>query len=151
MIATGCQRQTHIFGVKQSFHLTGRVDGPLESRCFYLHKLRYTYQNLYFRLVVTIFWLTITQRRKVITPVPPCYWTPKCRISRLNLHAIIRIQAKLCKLKYVLPVNGSHLWFTSHLDDRQYLNQTHRVTGSWKYKSSCWNLEAVICSSWYNR
>ena len=50
------------------------------------------------------------------------------------------IQADIYDIAYVLPVNGSHLWFTSHPDVGEYSNMCHRVTGPQKMLVAVGNL-----------
>ena len=43
------------------------------------------------------------------------------------------IQAEICVIAYVLPVDGSHAWFASHSDVKEYPNMSHCVTVPQKY------------------
>ena len=45
----------------------------------------------------------------------------------VGISLLSHTQAEIYDIAYVLPVSGSHLWFTSHPDVGEYSNMCHRV------------------------
>ena len=72
----------------------------------------------------------------------------KCGVA-VGISLLPCIQAEIFVIVYVLPVNGGHLWFTSHPDVEDNLRQSHRVAGPHKccYLSEVWWYHVRIRSS----
>jgi len=62
---------------------------------------------------------------------------------RLGISFISCIEAKICVTSYLLPVNGSHLWFLTDPNIGDSYEYFSRVAPPRKHTYSCWNFVAI--------
>ena len=75
--------------------------------------------------MAVIFDLPVTSTSERIPTSPTVSPPRKCGNSRKNLALLSFIQAEIYLMVYlILPANGSHLWFTTNPDVREY---SHRI------------------------
>ena len=100
------------------------VGSALESRCCHVYKLKSTYLYLHFQFSAAIFDLPVTSTSKRIHTSPIVLLDPENVGVGFGISLLSCIQAEIYDIAYVLPVNGGHVWFTSHPDVEEYISPT---------------------------
>ena len=84
---------------------------------------------MYFRLVSAISDYPVTPTTDSTHNSPTVLLDPENVGVAVGISLLFCLQAEIYDIAYVLPINGSHLRFTSHADIGEYLNMCHRVAG----------------------
>ena len=112
----------------------------LESSCYLIYKLRNKLLHVYFRLMAAIFDLPVIPTSESIHNSPTVLLDPENVEVAVGISLISYMQADLYVVAYVLPVDGGHLWFTSHPDVGEYPYMCRVFAGPQKLGVAVWNL-----------
>ena len=75
-----------------------------------------------FRLMAAMFDLAVTPTSESNYTSPAVLRDPENIEVAVGILLTSCIQAEIYDIAYALPVNGGHVWFTSHADIREYLH-----------------------------
>ena len=102
----------------------------MEVRCYHVYPLRCTLFPTYFRLIATMFDLTVTLMPEIdINTSLIVLLDPENVGVAVEISLLSYVQAEIQDIAHVLPINGSHLAFTSNPDVGEYPNKCSCVVG----------------------
>jgi len=120
---------------------------PLEFRFYHEYKVRYKLFRNHFHLQTAIWFLTHPDIRPYLDQSSRVVDIKNIDMS-VGVVLISRIQAEIYVIPYSLSVKCRHLWFPTHPEKWQCLNQSGCVAWRRKHRYSRWNCVANMCTSW---
>ena len=73
---------------------------------------------------------------------------PKNMGTTVEISLLSCIEAEIYAISFLLPVNGSHLWFPTYTDVGQSSHKSLRVARPRNYGCSRWNFVAIMYINW---